>query len=95
MRWPSLRSANVGWKASARRKPVRICVPVCMTRSSCRTSFQLRSARSAGRLVATVGLVVAGIRVAGGGHVLILARRAARWARTRPRGATPVLSVLG
>ena len=43
---------------------MRICVPVCRTRSSWSTSFQLRSARSAGRLVATVGAVIVRVGVA-------------------------------
>ena len=91
----SERSANAGWKARASRKPVRICVPVWRTRSSCRTSFQLRSARSVGRLVAAVGAVILRVGIAVAGHALILVARHASTATRTPRVHEHSKPVLG
>src|SRR3954453_22336011 len=43
--WKGVRVANLCWNAMVSRKPVRTWVPVWVTRSSCRISFQFRSSR--------------------------------------------------
>ncbi len=44
--WKESSSSKRDWKGSVTRKPASTWTPVWLTRSSCSSSFQLRSARS-------------------------------------------------